>query len=150
MKHPRRLKPSVNRSIPIWLPISAWVAVLLWAVAITSLSAMSPRELHEIAPFQFWDKAAHFTAFATGAVALVLALRWSSAWSWPRILCFAVLALAIFGAIDEFHQTFTPHRSGADPSDWTADLLGALAGALLTAFFHARFTRTPRLAPAGD
>jgi VanZ family protein len=150
MKHRAALKLAVNRIVPLWLRISAWLTVAAWAAAITVLSSMTPSQLQQIAPFDFWDKAAHFLAFAAGAVALSLALRWSTAWPWKRIVLIAVAAVALFGAIDEYHQTFTPHRSGADLSDWTADMLGALTGALATAFFHARTTRTHRLAPAGD
>ena len=46
----------------------------------------------------------------------------------PLILA-TVLLLAVVGALDEWHQTFTPGRSGNDPLDWLADVLGAFAGA---------------------
>jgi VanZ family protein len=119
-------------------------------MAITIFSSMSPRQLDDFAPFDLWDKAAHFFAFAAGAVALALALRWSTAWRWRKIVLAAATAVALFGVIDEYHQTFTPNRSGADLADWIADALGACAGTVATSFFHARSTRTPRLAPARD
>jgi len=111
---------------------------------------MSPQQLAEIAPFDIWDKAAHFLAFTAGAVVLTLALRWSTHWRWRQIVFVAAAAVSLFGAIDEYHQTFTPHRSGADLPDFIADVLGAAAGTLATSLFHARSTRTPRLAPARD
>src|SRR5215218_3067059 len=60
----RTLKPAVNQSVPLWLRVSAWFSVIAWAVSITVLSSMSPRQLAQIAPFDLWDKAAHFLAFA--------------------------------------------------------------------------------------
>jgi VanZ family protein len=42
-----------------------------------------------------------------------------------------ILLFALIGALDEYHQTFTPGRSGNDPFDWLADLLGAAAGTFL-------------------
>lgn len=138
----------MNHPVPKWLRILAWSGVVLWAATITVLSSMTPPQLDELAPFKIWDKAAHFSAFFAGAVNLTLALRWSTAWPWKRMVIFTVAALAIFGALDEIHQLSTPHRSGADPFDWTADTLGSVAGALLTAFIYARYFSPPRPAPA--
>ena len=36
---------------------------------------------------------------------------------------------SVIGRLDEYHQTFTPGRSGNDYGDWLADTLGAAAGA---------------------
>jgi VanZ family protein len=140
----------VNRIVPLWLRIAAWFSVIAWAVAITILSSMTPRQLASISPFSLWDKAAHFLAFAGGAALLTLALRWSTSWRWRQIVLVTAAAVALFGVIDEYHQTFTPHRSGADLGDWIADVLGAVVGTIATSLFHARSTRTHHLAPAGD
>ena len=43
----------------------------------------------------------------------------------------SALLLSFFGATDEWHQQFTPGRSGKDVGDWTADSIGGLAGSLL-------------------
>ena len=138
----------MNRPAPKWLRVLAWWGVGIWAAAITMLSSMTPPQLYEIAPFEMWDKAEHFIAFGAGAVNLALALCWSTAWPWKRVIVFTVIAISVFGAVDEIHQLFTPNRSGADPYDWTADTLGALTGALLTALIYARYFSTPRQAPA--
>ena len=42
-----------------------------------------------------------------------------------------VLVVGLTGALDEWHQSHVPGRSGNDPADFAADLLGAVAGALL-------------------
>lgn len=47
-------------------------------------------------------------------------------------LAAAVLSIAAFGAVDESLQSLTPGRTGANLSDWTADVLGAATGALVS------------------
>ena len=99
--------------------------------------------------FDVSDKVVHFGAYAVGAVLLALALRWNTAWSWPRIAGVSIAAISLFGATDEWHQLYSPHRSGGDLADWTADALGAIAGAAATAFFHARYQLKNHPAPLG-
>ena len=99
--------------------------------------------------FDVSDKVAHFVAYAIGAVLLALALRWNTEWSWPRIVCSTIAAISLYGVTDEWHQLYTPHRSGADIGDWTADTLGGIAGAAAAAFSHARYSLKNRPAPHG-
>ena len=134
---------------PRWLRPASWFAVAAWALGIVALSSLSGPDIGKINVFDVWDKAAHFAAFAVGAVLLALALRWNTAWSWPRIVCVSIAAISLFGGTDEWHQLYTPKRSGADVGDWIADTLGAIAGAAATAFTHARYTLKNRPAPAG-
>ena len=49
-----------------------------------------------------------------------------------RFLLGGLLFTGIIGAVDEFHQTFTPGRFGNDPWDWLADLSGGLLAAWLS------------------
>ena len=134
---------------PRWLRLASWIAVAAWALGIIGLSSLSGSQIETINVFDVWDKAAHFAAFAVGAVLLALALRWNTAWTWPRIVSVSIAAISIFGGTDEWHQLYTPKRSGADVGDWIADSLGAIAGAAATAFFHARHQHKNRPAPAG-
>jgi VanZ family protein len=108
----------------LWLGLTAWAAGILW------ISSMTRQELPESA-FLFSDKFNHFVAFAAGGWLAASALRATS----PRFaitncLLLAVTLLAIFGAIDETLQKFTPGRTGGSIGDWGADVLGAAAGAL--------------------
>jgi VanZ family protein len=48
-----------------------------------------------------------------------------------------VIAAALYGASDEFHQYFVPHRS-CDAADWAADLLGGSAAAVLYYIYESR------------
>ena len=121
-----------------------WLALLCWACGILVLSSLTPQEL-PAAAFIFWDKANHFGAYALGGWLAASALRVSR----PAVriaggAVLAVIMIAAFGALDEVLQTFTPGRSGGDIFDWTADLLGAVAGASISLVTHGRLERLLR------
>jgi len=139
----------VKKSYPLWLIRSSWLAVLLWASTIFYLSSLSGKELKEF-HVDLWDKAAHFLAFFSGAVVLTCALRFSTGWSWLRIGLVAALAIAVYAATDEYHQLYTPHRSGGDLLDWLADALGGILGTAFTILTYALVQRSNRPAPAGN
>ncbi len=120
---------------------------MLWAVLIVFLSSLSGPQVNQLNVFELWDKAAHFIAFAVGAALVAFALRISTKWSWSRIAIFASLAVSIFGALDEWHQLYTPKRSGADVADWVADTLGAVVAVTITRFLYVRSQRKNRPAP---
>lgn len=84
------------------------------------------------------DKVLHFGYFMGGAFILatwILLRKDRAACLCLRILLPLIL-FAVIGALDEWHQTFTPGRSGNDPFDWLADLLGALTGILIASVAH--------------
>lgn len=123
-----RLRPPTRRrrALLLWLALGCWACAVLW------LSSLSPEELPDAA-FRFWDKANHFAAFTLGGWLAATALHTSGPRAGGRrVIASAVLLLAGFGALDESLQTLTPGRTGADLADWTADVLGALAGATLS------------------
>ena len=49
------------------------------------------------------------------------------------IIVLAIALASLYGATDEFHQSFIPERM-ADPADWLTDTLGASLGTLLAAW----------------
>lgn len=128
---------------------AGWCAVTLWAATIFYLSSLTGREIARMVPFDFWDKLAHFLAFAAGGFLVAAALRWAVAWPWKKIAIFAIVGVSLYGITDEIHQLFTPFRSGGDFGDWLADTLGGVAGVMLFRFLHARFQKTRRPAPTG-
>jgi VanZ family protein len=134
------LKPGhrLNRSTPLFLRMAAWLAVLLWIVSICYLSSLSGTKVSSLNVVDLWDKAAHFLAFALGSALLACALRLNTAWLAFRVVLAAAAAISVFGGIDEWHQLYTPGRSGADLGDWIADTLGALSGASLVLLSYAR------------
>ena len=104
-----------------------WWPAILWAVVIFLLSAMSTPP--KIGPeFRLKDKAIHWTLFCILAWFIAYALRRGHNLSLPKTLVLAILMASVYGALDEFHQRFVPHRT-CDVMDWVADTLGASAAA---------------------
>lgn len=116
-----------------------------WFVTLFILSSMShPGPKIEVKNI---DKVEHALAFAAGGTVLALCLHFrkggpafleaggktgsSPGWwqqtgvNWRGALV-VVLAGAAVGWFDEWHQTFTPGRSGLDVDDWKADISGSL------------------------
>lgn len=87
------------------------------------------------------DKLAHFGYFFGGSGLLHAALFLGTSLSNRARFFIVVIVLASIGILDEWHQSWVPQRSGNDPWDWLADLLGAVAGGLV--FFRCqRWWRT--------
>ena len=130
------------------LIVLAWTAALAWAATIYWFSSRTGPQIEELNVFELSDKVAHFIAFLAGAPPLVFALRSSTTWSWRKVTIVAACILMLYGAADEYHQTFTVNRTGADVWDGLADALGGLAGTFLTIPIYARFERprSPRRA----
>jgi VanZ family protein len=130
--------------------LGAWIAVFAWVLTIFLLSSLSGSQVEHLNVFRLWDKAAHFIAFAAGGFVLCLALRVSTRWTTKKAALVSIAIISLFGATDEWHQLYTPHRSGADRADWLADTLGAAAGAFLISSFYARYQRKDCPAPPAD
>ncbi len=118
-------------------------------ITIVVLSSLSGTQVERINVFRLWDKGAHFLAFAAGGFLLGLALRLNTHWTLKKIIFVTVAAISLFGALDEWHQLYTPKRSGADRADWVADTLGSIAGAALISLIYARPQRKDCPAPPG-
>src|SRR5512138_3909734 len=81
----------------------------------------------ELPPFAYADKVVH-----AGVYALLAGLvgRWRAGAGRAGWAAFwlALLAASLYGAADEWHQSFIPGRD-PDPLDWAADSAGAVLGA---------------------
>lgn len=86
------------------------------------------------------DKVQHFGYFFGGGALLTAGFyRFNpDRPNWMRIIAATIILIALVGALDEWHQTHTPGRSGNDVYDWLADVLGGLAAALLFKAVHRR------------
>ena len=104
-----------RRRLGRWLPVVVWAVVIFIGSSIPG-NSIDPRiGLH--------DKLAHTTEYAIFGFLLARAFGARRWW-------LAVVAGALWGVSDEFHQTFTPLRSGNDLGDMTADLVGSALGAI--------------------
>ncbi|MHC5019233.1 MAG: VanZ family protein [Planctomycetota bacterium] len=110
-----------------WCVAAGWTAV---AAASAALYCASDRPLQLHGGYVVHDKLLHFGAYAVVACLWYAALRatWPAGRAVPHAWTAAACA-ALYGATDEWHQSFVPGRV-ADGWDWLADAAGALAVAL--------------------
>ena len=124
----------IPRQPQFWLgAFLLWFATL-WVLSSCSLGAsFTP-------PLPNFDKLEHFGFFfgGSGLLCAYLCRKQLGPPQWRRVLIPAIVIMALVGGLDEYHQTFTPGRSGNDPFDWLADLLGATAGAFSFKMIHSR------------
>lgn len=114
-----------------------WTLLVLWAVLLWWLS--SQPGTGQMPRFPHSDKVLHTTYFFCGGLVFQLALLCSGFKTGLKGLILAgILFVALIGALDEHHQTFTPGRSGHDVYDWLADCLGGLLAALVMGRFYKR------------
>jgi VanZ family protein len=131
-------------------PAPPAVLLALWTAGLFFVSSLPGTDV-SLPTFPFADKVAHLVYFGAGGFLLAWLLRGVVPWSPWRVLTAVGLAFAVIGAVDEFHQLFTPGRMGADPGDWLADVLGALAGAGFFLTLYGLLTRRSHpAAPAGN
>ena len=128
-----RLPACLSRS-PFWSTL-----FLLWGIVLWLLSD-GPIPMRDGPDLPGFDKILHFGYFFGGAGLLSAALYLHGSnrpgLSWPRLVITVVIVLATVGALDEWHQSWIPERSGNDFGDWLADIAGALTGALVFKCFH--------------
>ena len=104
-----------------------WALFVVWLAAVFYASSLAGDEVGKYLPTFAWHKFAHFVAYSAGAVILALCLRFSTAWSWKKIAIVSVVVVSIYGATDEFHQSFTPGR-GPAVRDWAIDTVSGMLG----------------------
>lgn len=106
-----------------------WLGVIVWTLVLWSLSAQS--DLPAGPSFPLKDKLLHCLYFSAGGACFLLAVSGlaNALPSWSSLALRSFGFTAIIGALDEFHQTFTPGRSGNDPWDWLADVTGGVLAA---------------------
>jgi VanZ family protein len=91
--------------------------------------------------FEHIDKLEHTLYFTAGGLCFLLGLRLAG---FARKTRNAIVVTALFcslvGGLDEWHQTYTPGRSGGDVWDWVADTLGGFIGAYAALAAESWFT----------
>lgn len=115
-----------DRRVPGFL--SLWLPPVLYLAGIFIISS-DPQPLLAPPNWLGADKAGHFAAYA-GLGALLCRAYLGSGLAGSAAFWLAALTASLYGASDEWHQSFVPNRS-ADPADWLADSLGAVLGAVV-------------------
>jgi len=106
-----------------------WAGVALYLATIFLLSSL-PNPLPAVTS-RMSDKVLHAVEYGGLGLLLGLALR-ASGLRAGRAAALALLLASLYGASDEIHQAFVPHRD-SDVRDWLADTGGAALGALAAA-----------------
>lgn len=120
-------------------PEGRWrLAWWLWFAVLFVLSSIPGHRLGPM-PFDWFDKLEHAGCFFLGG--LLLGGWTAAAGHWPARWWRLPLAAATVGAFDELHQCFTPGRSGLDPGDWIADLIGGTLAVAVVPIVHRRWGR---------
>lgn len=104
-----------------------WAPAMLWGAIILVATSLPGAALPSAAGIPGVDKAVHGALYGVlGAlVARGIGAKAGSAW------IAAGVVVALFAAVDEWHQQWIPGRS-ADAFDWMADVAGATLGASLS------------------
>lgn len=112
---------------PRWRTVRLWSPAVLWATVIFWLSSLSnpPQPGPE---FPMKDKVGHWILYCALGWLVAFALRRGHRLSLPKTFVLTVLIASAYGASDELHQRFVPHRS-CEVGDWLADTLGGSAAA---------------------
>lgn len=105
-------------------------AILYFVGFISVLSHLKAEVIQQIG-LNLWDKLAHFAAFMPIGFFLGAGMRRPPfSWSFKRVLVVGVVVVALFGAIDEIHQSLVPSRDSS-AGDIVADMLGGCFGLVL-------------------
>ena len=118
-----------------------WVPPLLYMAAIFHFSSES-QPLPALTA-HVWDKLLHVTEYAGLGLLCCRAFR-SEGLTWPAAIALAALATTVYGASDEWHQSFVPLRDSS-VRDWLADLLGGTLGAVVFAGLSTALRRPRQL-----
>lgn len=107
-------------SLIVWMVLLAAYSFLLYDLSSGVVAIPGPS-------FPHMDKVAH-----AGAYGLMALLAWQAFRHWVRVRhgAWAWLYTVVYGATDEWHQSYVPGRY-ADIWDWVADIAGATLALLL-------------------
>ena len=101
----------------------------MWPLLVAAVIFFASSHSHVAAPgITDFDKIAHFSVYGLLATLLVRLGRR------PRAVWLALLATSLYGASDEWHQSFVPGRS-CEFGDWLADTLGGALALTLYRFW---------------
>ncbi len=121
------------RANPLY-PISSWLSVALWMGFIFYMSSRTG-----ISVWSPMTYVAHFGEYVILALLLCAALSVSTSLDRRQVIVLAFVLASLYGASDEFHQSFVPTRD-MSALDWLTDTAGA-AAAVFAWFGLARLRR---------
>lgn len=110
--------------------IRNWLPVIVYCTAIFVQSSYP--SLDEIPSFAYSDKLMHVAAYGILGALVCRAANTVGRWRhrWRALVFIGVVAATLYGASDEWHQSFVAGRS-AEVTDWIADVVGGLTGSVI-------------------
>jgi VanZ family protein len=122
----------MRKFIRFWLPVVGYCILIF-----VQSSYPSPPQLPR---FEFSDKLLHLAGYGLLAFLFCRAFNSSERWRNRRVVLFmlAVVATTVYGASDEWHQSFVAGRS-CELADAVADFAGSVIGS--ACFLHWRHWR---------
>ena len=115
-----------------------WVPPFLYMALIFVVSSLEQPPL-PLPEFEWLtiDKLYHFVEYAVlGGLLAIAFVKAKPAVVPSKLIWLVAMVLSIlYGASDEWHQTFVPGRF-ATLADWVADALGSIAGVLAVYLYH--------------
>ena len=124
--------------------LRARLPAIIWGVLIFIGSSIPSSKLPKFA-LQLNDKLVHVSIFFVFGLLIYRALQPDNnraAFSWKRA-AISVIAVIVYGVLDEFHQRFVPGRT-PDVLDASADAIGGLISAAVLYVNSKRRRTTPR------
>ncbi|ACN16823.1 conserved hypothetical protein [Desulforapulum autotrophicum HRM2] len=107
------------------LPVMAYCGFIFWQSSSASFDSLPT--------FEYADKVMHLGGYALlGALVVRMLFNEALPFSRRNLMIAAILASTLYGASDEFHQTFVAERCG-DVFDVVADGLGSALGVIVYA-----------------
>ncbi len=110
-----------SRRLALWVPAAAHMAFIFY---LSTQSDPMPAITRVV-----WDKALHTSGYMCLGLLFARGLSGEGLRSW-RLWIIATAVGALYGASDEWHQSFVDGRD-SDIHDWFADLIGSAAGSLV-------------------
>jgi VanZ family protein len=118
----------------LWLLPVTWASIIFWLSSQSFVDIPGP-------DFEFKPKLGHWLLYCVLSGLLAAPMRWAHGVSLKKTLALAIIVASIYGATDEFHQSFVPDRTPR-VTDWMIDTLGATFGAAM--FYAYESYRRPK------
>lgn len=114
-------------------------AALAWGVFLFALTSWpKPPAVPLLSGIPNFDKMVHFGLYSVEAFLIYAAIRWPGRARFSLLRVLAIVGLmAVWGSIDEVHQTWIPGRD-CDPLDALSDTAGGTCGALFASVVAGR------------
>jgi len=110
-----------------------WLPAVLWGGLIFMASHLPITDTPPLFDFPGSDKVIHFVIFGILSIFILTAFVLERKMPLLQAGIFSLMVTSLYGALDEWHQSFIPERS-VEVADWLADTFGGLAFLLLVIY----------------